>query len=136
MEGRLSRIILAVISNVSGMIPIGTTNLRDIQEESLMSNESTADALRRLANLNAERDQLYNREEYAWAHGRVMIELFGGSVPEMMRSDDASRMGLINQIVSKLIRYTSNWNKGGHQDSLDDLSVYSQMLAELDRQCQ
>lgn len=45
---------------------------------------------------------------------------------------DFTRLGLFVQIVYKLSRYASCFNTGGHRDSLDDLAVYAQMLAELD----
>ena len=44
---------------------------------------------------------------------------------------DYIRMGLLVQKFSKLSRYSIQWDKG-HPDSLDDQSVYSQLLAEVD----
>lgn len=46
---------------------------------------------------------------------------------------DFGRFALLNFIVSKLHRYVNNWDKGGHEDSLSDISVYTQMLKELDK---
>lgn len=48
-------------------------------------------------------------------------------------ADDFARLGVLVQIISKLTRYCANFNKGGHDDSLMDLSVYAQMLRELDQ---
>jgi hypothetical protein len=42
-------------------------------------------------------------------------------------------MGLLVQIMSKLSRYCANFNQGGHEDSLDDLAVYSVLLQEVDK---
>ena len=42
------------------------------------------------------------------------------------------RYALWIQIFYKTIRYANNINKGGHSDSVNDISVYSQMLAEFD----
>ena len=41
---------------------------------------------------------------------------------------DFARFGILNFIVSKLIRETNNFSSGGHEDSLDDIAVYSQIL--------
>lgn len=45
-----------------------------------------------------------------------------------------NRYGLLVQIVSKLTRYCENFNKGGHDDSLNDLAVYAAMLRSLDKE--
>jgi hypothetical protein len=45
---------------------------------------------------------------------------------------DMNRMGILIQMFSKLSRYCENFNKGGHDDSLLDLAVYTTMLRELD----
>jgi hypothetical protein len=44
---------------------------------------------------------------------------------------DYIRFGLLVQQYSKLSRYSVQWPTS-HEDSLDDLSVYSQILAEVD----
>ncbi len=48
--------------------------------------------------------------------------------------DSWNRMGVFLQVLSKLTRYAENWEKGGHADSIHDLSVYAAMLAELDEE--
>ena len=48
--------------------------------------------------------------------------------------DDYNRLGVMIMMLSKLSRYANNFNKGGHPDSLNDLSVYSTMLQELDKE--
>lgn len=53
---------------------------------------------------------------------------------QMRTVQDWNRFGLLIQIISKLMRYTENFSKGGHDDSLNDLSVYSAMLRSLDRE--
>jgi hypothetical protein len=35
-------------------------------------------------------------------------------------------------MASKLARYANNFFTGGHADSLEDISVYAQMLREVD----
>lgn len=45
---------------------------------------------------------------------------------------DWGRFACLFEMVQKIHRYTQNFNRGGHADSLDDISVYAQMLARLD----
>lgn len=47
-----------------------------------------------------------------------------------------NRLGILIQIIAKVTRYCQQFDKGGHVDSLDDLSVYSMMLKELDTEPQ
>lgn len=46
--------------------------------------------------------------------------------------DDHNRLHLLIQIIVKITRYAENFNRGGHQDSLRDLAVYSAMLEAYD----
>lgn len=66
-------------------------------------------------------------------HGDALLAIFHGRIPEITNPKDAARIGVINMLVSKLCRYTANWDKNGHIDSLDDISVYSQMLVHIDQ---
>jgi hypothetical protein len=45
---------------------------------------------------------------------------------------DMNRLGILVMMMSKIGRYCENFNKGGHDDSLLDLAVYTTMLRELD----
>jgi hypothetical protein len=63
-------------------------------------------------------------------YGEVMKILFPNGI-KLETKDDINRMGLLNMIVSKLIRYTNQWGKP-HKDSMHDLGVYSFMLEGLD----
>ena len=36
-------------------------------------------------------------------------------------------------IINKIARYAENFDKGGHDDSLNDISVYAAMLRSIDR---
>lgn len=45
---------------------------------------------------------------------------------------DMNRLGVLQMMLHKLKRYCNNFETGGHADSLQDLSVYSMMLQELD----
>ena len=47
--------------------------------------------------------------------------------------DDWNRLGLLVMVASKTVSiFVRDIWKAGHSDSLDDLSVYSQMLNEID----
>ena len=50
---------------------------------------------------------------------------------ELKTIDDFNRMGLLNMIVSKLIRYSNQWETK-HKDSMHDLGVYCFMLESYD----
>lgn len=87
-------------------------------------------SLHALGDLYEERNKLYG-DNYK-KFGNVMSAMF----PEGMTlrgADDFNRIGLFVQVVSKIGRYAEQFDKDGHEDSLDDLAVYSQMLAEVDR---
>ena len=45
---------------------------------------------------------------------------------------DWQRLSAFDNIVTKLMRYSRNFNDGGHEDSLDDLIVYVAMLQQID----
>ena len=65
-------------------------------------------------------------------HGEVMHKLF--PTPLVLKGDgvDAfNRLGVLNMIVSKLVRYCQNFNSP-HIDSIHDLGVYAFILEELD----
>jgi hypothetical protein len=63
-------------------------------------------------------------------YGEVMDVLFPDGV-ELKTKDDFNRMGLLNMVVSKLIRYSNQW-KEPHKDSIHDLGVYAFMLEAVD----
>jgi hypothetical protein len=90
---------------------------------------SVAQRLRNLADLYEERNAVYG-DDYK-RHGDIMMALF----PEGLKLDtalDFNRYGIFKELVTKLSRYAAQWKQGGHYDSLNDKSVYAQMLQELD----
>jgi len=90
---------------------------------------SVPERLRLAAKIYEERNKLYGND---YKHfGEVMIGLFPNGLA-LKSVDDWARMGLLINIAAKLSRYARNFKQGGHKDSLDDLSVYAQMLAEVD----
>lgn len=64
-------------------------------------------------------------------HGKIISALFPDGI-KLETVEDHNRYAIINTVVSKMNRYCNNFNKGGHQDSIHDLGVYSFMLEELD----
>lgn len=51
---------------------------------------------------------------------------------ELDTPESYGRFAIFTFMVAKLHRYATAFNRGGHADSLRDIAVYSQMLAELD----
>jgi hypothetical protein len=86
-------------------------------------------SLREAAQVFEQRNEMYG-DNYK-KFGAIMNDIF----PDGFTIDnpqDWNRFGILIQVVSKLTRYAENFNRGGHDDSLVDLSVYAHMLRELD----
>lgn len=87
------------------------------------------DSLRAAADIYEQRNKVYGDNYKKFGHS--FFNLVNGMTVETPH--DLNRMGVLTQILSKLSRYCENFNKGGHDDSLDDLAVYACMLKELDQ---
>lgn len=85
------------------------------------------DMLRESAKTYEVRNRLYG-DNYK-NFGKTMTALFPNGLM-LSTPDDWNRIGILVQAVSKLSRFTKNFNDG-HDDSLLDLSVYATMLREL-----
>lgn len=85
--------------------------------------------LRAAATIYEQRNKLYGDNYLRFGH--VMAILFPAGLT-LKTPDDFNRYGILTQIVSKQTRYAAQFNAGGHDDSLDDSSVYSMMLKEVD----
>jgi hypothetical protein len=85
--------------------------------------------LREAADLHEERNKVYG-DNYKQL-GYVVEALFPNGV-YLQTKDDHNRFHLFILQIVKLTRYANNWSKGGHQDSVRDLIVYSAMLEEVD----
>jgi hypothetical protein len=82
-----------------------------------------------LAAVFREKNKLYD-EQYA-SFGETMMTLLGPI--EIKTAIDYSRAMSIFNMVTKIKRYCNMFKKGSHHpDSLDDLSIYAQMLRRLD----
>ena len=63
--------------------------------------------------------------------GAVFAALFPDGV-QCTTAHDWNRMHILMLMIVKVTRYTENWARGGHQDSLADLAVYGAMLQAID----
>lgn len=90
---------------------------------------SVPENLRHAADIFEERSKIYG-DNYK-RFGYIMVGLFPNGL-SLKSPEDFGRMGVFVQIVSKMTRYAEQFEKGGHPDSLDDTSVYSMMLQDLD----
>jgi len=92
--------------------------------------KTPSERLRALAKLYQQRNKVYG-DNYLMS-GHLLMALFPKgltiSTPEEFR-----RLYMFIHMLSKLDRYSRAVARGeGHPDSLDDLSVYSQMTRETD----
>lgn len=87
------------------------------------------DALADLGAIYRERNGVYG-DTYK-NFGKVMKGFFPGPIT-LSTEEEWNRMALFFHMGDKLARYAGAFFKGGHVDSLDDNSVYSQMLQEYD----
>lgn len=91
--------------------------------------KSVSERLREAAKLFEERNAAYGNNYKMM--GAAMHRLF----PEGLTIDSEekwTRVFFLVMFMMKITRYVKNFLRGGHQDSLDDLTVYAQMLAETD----
>jgi hypothetical protein len=83
------------------------------------------------ADIYEQRNKIYGDNYKRFGH--VMAALFRDvNMPAKPDANHWNRMGLLVQMVGKFTRYVENFNRGGHNDSLDDLAVYAMMLQEID----
>lgn len=85
--------------------------------------------LTNLAKLFEQRAETYG-DQYKLI-GNVLWEMFNGSL-KLETANDYTRFVTLAFVVQKLCRYANSFENGGHADSLDDASVYAQMLREID----
>lgn len=93
--------------------------------------KSPSEMLRQSAETFEGRDAIYG--SVYKSHGSIMTALLPNPV-NLQSVEDHNRFGILNMIVSKLSRYCQNFENGGHDDSLLDLSAYAAMLRSLDQE--
>jgi hypothetical protein len=92
--------------------------------------KTVPDMLREAAAVYEERNTLYS-DNYK-RFGSYLAHMFPSGIM-VETPDDWNRVGLFMHIMTKVSRYAENWDRGGHDDSLQDLVVYATMLREIDR---
>lgn len=92
-------------------------------------NSYVGDELRLAAELYDQRNEVYG-DTYK-EFGDLLHALHPEGIT-LVTKEDFNRFGVYTQILSKIKRYSVNFMKGGHEDSLTDLAVYANMLKELD----
>lgn len=89
-----------------------------------------AKELNNAAKIFEERSKIYGMNYHHF--GKAMQGFFPHGL-ELTSEEEFNRLGLFVMMASKLTRYAQNFKKGGHKDSMDDLSVYAQMTNEADQ---
>jgi hypothetical protein len=97
----------------------------------MSQNKSVPNRLTALGEIYKERNAVYG-DTYK-NFGKVMKGFFPGPIT-LTTEEQWNRMALFFHCADKLARYAGSFQRGGHIDSLDDNSVYSQMLQEYDQQ--
>lgn len=116
---------------IAGLRPITPDDPNDILAPDAFEKENpnVVDMLLESARTFDERNREYG-DSYK-EYGKLLFSLFPGGVI-LKTESDFNRWGVFNMILAKIQRYSLNFLKGGHDDSLRDLSVYSAMQRELD----
>lgn len=93
--------------------------------------ENPAERLEELAELFKSRNEEYGSDYKIF--GTRIKQFFPNGIV-LATESDFKRFALLVMMIGKMSRYAQNFSKGGHDDSLRDLSVYAQMLAEVDEE--
>lgn len=101
--------------------------------ERLKPKRNAADFLLEIADIYRERKPMY-KDNYKHV-GKAMAALFPDGLTISAGDEEAfNRLHFVMHMYSKLSRYCMNLQKGGHQDSLDDLAVYAMLARECDEE--
>lgn len=92
--------------------------------------DAVARRLERMELTFRERNAVYGNNFFMV--GDVLKALFPDGPPVLETAQDYARYDLLTMIVGKLTRYAKSYSAGGHEDSLEDLGVYSAILAQFD----
>lgn len=87
-----------------------------------------ADLLEEAAAIFRDRNSVYGAN-YRRV-GEALAALFPDGL-ELKTADDHARFHIYMLIIVKLSRYAVNWERG-HEDSVDDMTVYGAMLKKMD----
>lgn len=87
--------------------------------------------LRVKADLYKQRNAVYGSNYHRF--GPILSLILQGQKLDASDFQQMNRLGIFVQIIAKITRYGENFARGGHDDSLDDISVYAMMLKEMDQ---
>lgn len=123
------------VESVQGAFSFSLTDeleneMRDKDKEmDKMVRKTVPEMLMEAAEVYKQRQAIYGYNYLQFGH--VMMALFPNGI-NIEDIDTWNRLGIFVQMITKVTRYASQFAEGGHDDSLLDLSVYSQMLREVD----
>lgn len=87
------------------------------------------DRLSYLGNIYAARSKVYGKD---YRHlGDSLSAIFPNGLL-LETPEEFNRFALFIHLHGKMFRYGQNMKSGGHADSLDDASVYAQLMRECD----
>lgn len=97
--------------------------------KSRRKKKTVAQRLAKLSNLYAQRASVYGKD---YQHlGQSLIGMFPDGLT-LTTAEEFNRFALFIHVHGKVMRYAQTMLRGGHEDSLDDVSVYAQMMRECD----
>jgi len=117
--------------NELGDINTMVKSLGDLVEKEVKGEPFVVKELRTKADLYKQRNAIYGDNYHRF--GPIFSLLMENQSLNVKSTHDMARLGVLVQLVSKITRYAENFNRGGHDDSLDDIAVYAMMLKELDQ---
>ena len=88
-----------------------------------------AERLKKLARLHESKDAEYDSSYKKF--GAVLTAFFPDGIT-LKGKHQFGRFAILTTLIAKMHRYSQNFDKGGHDDSLDDISIYAVMLRDLD----
>jgi hypothetical protein len=91
--------------------------------------DGVSQRLHAAADLHEAKEREYGTADYK-TFGPKAMALFGKVTLET--ETDHARFACIVLMLAKMSRYMHNFKKGGHEDSLTDLTIYTQLLLQLD----
>ena len=98
-----------------------------VEEES--KNKNAGERLRGLSKLYSQRGKLYKD---GYKRGGIILKALFPKGVDQTNIVALNRYTLVMYMVTKLVRYCDNFEVGGHEDSLDDLAVYAEILNSYD----
>lgn len=109
-------------------VEIPEKDLQQMLEEPKTKND-VKERLEKLGALFQQRNGDYG--DTFRSFGLTMVGFFPEGLT-VKTVEDWNRLALYMHVMDKMARYATNFPKGGHKDSLDDVAVYAQILQMID----